>query len=120
MTETTIQRTDDQPLDYFYLEDFPDVLAANVCGGAGAKVTANAGASGDFTFVAAYTKTYAEQIAGLGAIAFGFGASIALGDNPTSSVKVSGTGDRVIGYTSSDTGSQISLSQGLVLAIDRP
>ena len=119
MTETTTKSLDKQSLADFYIEEIADVLAASMSGGAGAKVNANAAASGDLTFAGAYAKTYAEQIPNVGSIAFGYGASIALGNNPTSSVQVTGTGDRVIGYTASETGSQMSLSQGLVLAIDR-
>lgn len=119
MTETTIKSLYEQSLADFYIEEIADVLAASISGGAAAKVNANAAAFGTVTFAGAYAKTYAEQIVGVGSIAFGFGASIAFGNNPTSSVNVAGTGDRVFGYTTSETSSQISLSQGLVLAIDR-
>jgi hypothetical protein len=119
MTETTTKSLNNQSLEDFYIEEIADVLAASIAGGAGAKVNANATATGDLTFVGAYAKTYAEQIVGVGSIAFGYGSSMAFGDNPTSSVNVAGTGDRVFGYTTSETGSQMSLSQGLVLAFDR-
>ena len=119
MTETTTKSLYKQSLEDFWIEEIADVLAAGICGGAGAKVSASAAASGDLTFAGAYAKTYAEQIPNMGSIAFGYGASIAFGNNPTSSVQVTGTGDRVFGYTASDTSSQMSLSQGLVLAIDR-
>lgn len=118
MTETTTKSLCKQSLADFYIEEIADVLAANITGGAGAKVNATAAAFGNLTFAGAYAKTYAEQIVGVGSIAFGYGASIAFGDNPTSSVNVAGIGDRVFGYTASNTGSQLSLSQGLVLAID--
>ncbi|WP_310417850.1 hypothetical protein, partial [Chamaesiphon sp. OTE_8_metabat_110] len=79
MTETTTKSSFKQFLDDFCIEEIADVIAASISGGAGAKVNANAAASGDLTFVGAYAKTYAEQIADVGSIAFGYGASIAFG-----------------------------------------
>jgi hypothetical protein len=118
MNQTTTASRCKKSLESFCIEEITDILAASVSGGAAVKVNANAAATGNFTFVAAYAKTYAEQIVGFGSIAFGYGASVAFGDNPASGVNVSGTGQQVIGSTTSETSSQISLSQGLVLAID--
>jgi hypothetical protein len=119
MTEPITNSLYKQSLESYYIEEITDELAASIAGGAGVKVTADADASGTSTFTGAYAKTYAEQVGDWGSIAFGFGTSIALGNNPTSSVNVSGTGDRVFKFTSNSMGAQMSLSQGLVLAFDR-
>jgi hypothetical protein len=119
MTKSTTERLSKYFSGDFWIEEIPDVLAASITGGAAVKVDGDAAATGDFTFVNAYAKTYAEQIVGFGSIAFGYVASIAFGNTPTSNVNVAGTGDRIRGYTTSETRSQISLSQGLILAFDQ-
>ncbi len=118
MMRTNPRSWNEQRLDCDYIEEISDLAAAGAVGGAGVAVKTYASATGNLTYTAGYVATFAEQLAKGGAIAFGYGATIAIGNNPTSGVNVAGTGDIVFQNTSTATNARISASQGVVMAID--
>lgn len=109
-----------EPLDGFLFEDISDFVASSIVGGAVAGITATAYALGSSPLAWTDTSTTATELPWGGSIAQGQGSAVAIGDNPSSSISVFGSGDVVLTAISTYSNNKRSVSTGYVFALDFP
>ena len=118
MNETDLRSWKIESLDSFYIEEISDLVAEIAVGGAAAAVKVGASATGNTTLTAGYVTTFAEQFAKGGSIAFGYGTSMAIGNNPSSGASATGSGNIVFSFSNSITNAYASTAFASVVAID--
>lgn len=105
-------------LNRFDFADIDDLEAAAITGGASVTVTANANAYGSISEAYTNTNTVAAD-SKLFSVALGEGLAFAVGENSSTNVNPSGSGDKVKTISKTiDAGNQ-SISFGAVLAYSR-
>ena len=114
--------------DSFFFFEISDLVASSVGGGALAGVNATAYAFGAQSLALTRTNTTAQQFAIGGSMAMGWGTAVASGNNPVTNVSVFGTGNVVVGDTTTTNSStrtnhtytNQSVSTGSIFAFNSP
>jgi hypothetical protein len=104
--------------DLSYLENISE--SDLVLGSAGATATAEAVAFGQSSTALTFTDSFAKKLQNGGSVAIAGGVGIAIGDNSTASVNVTGNGNLVIQINGSKfiTSKNAAIAAGIVVAID--
>jgi hypothetical protein len=103
------------------LLDIEDISKSDwILGSAGATVTAEASATGNSSETSAFTESVSASLPKDGSLAIGTGFATAVGTDPTTDVTVAGAGGSVTTKNYSRHSKYVSVSAGVVVAIDLP